>query len=555
MINFMDQLFCSPISPKFLLFSENVPPLVYYSHLPLILISAFIAFFIFYSGKKVLQNQIFFWTLMMFSVWVLLDSIFWATNRSDIIMYVWALTILIEPFIFAASFYLIYVLLRKEDLSFKGKLGISILLLPLIVLTPTDFFLSAFDMNTCLSTETVFSYYTYVVEAFFILAIVFLGFDSYRKSKDPKTKNESILLPIGTVLFLLAFTSGNIIGSLTDNWDAAQYGLFGMPIFIGFLAYSIVKFKTFNLKVIGANLLVVSLWVLIASSLFINDLSNLRTIIEITLVISFIFGIFIIRGVRNEVLRKEEVQKLADNLQKANTKLKELDKQKTEFVSFATHQLRSPLTAMKGYSSLILDGDYGELNPDLRKAIQTIQDSSNTLASVVDSYLNISRIELGTMKYDLKQIDFNQLVDSVLSEQMPNVEKAGISLSYIVDRKQSYLINADQDKFRQVVMNLIDNSIKYTPKGSIHITLTKQPNRKLLFSIKDTGIGMKPEMIPTLFEKFTRANNANAVNIRGTGLGLYVAKEIIKAHGGRIWAESEGEGKGSQFFIEIDEKM
>jgi signal transduction histidine kinase len=237
-------------------------------------------------------------------------------------------------------------------------------------------------------------------------------------------------------------------------------------------------------------------------------------------------------------------------LEKANDRLRELDKQKSEFVSFASHQLRSPLTSIKGYASLMLEGDYGELAAGAKEAAQRIYESSKTLAVVVNDYLNISRIELGTMKYEFKDLDLKALTEEVIAELKPNVEKTGLKLEFSCDMKASYIINADLDKFKQVMGNLIDNSLKYTPNGSIQVFLSRKAG-SVVFAVKDTGIGMSEKTIPKLFQKFSRADKASETNIRGTGLGLYIAKEIVEAHKGRIWAESEGEGKGSQFYVEI----
>jgi signal transduction histidine kinase len=115
------------------------------------------------------------------------------------------------------------------------------------------------------------------------------------------------------------------------------------------------------------------------------------------------------------------------------------------------------------------------------------------------------------------------------------------------------MVNADKGKIKQVLGNIIDNSIKYTPTGGIHVWITaKIPEKKILISISDTGVGIHPEVLPKLFAKFTRAPDASKTNILGTGLGLYVAKKMIEAHHGRIWAESAGPGKGSTFFVELD---
>lgn len=238
------------------------------------------------------------------------------------------------------------------------------------------------------------------------------------------------------------------------------------------------------------------------------------------------------------------------NLETANNRLKELDKQKSEFVSFATHQLRAPLTAMKGYASLILEGDLGEISDALKDAVSRIFESSKTLTNIVDDYLNVSRIELGTMKYTLDKLDLNELVKSVIGELRPNIDsKKEVAFTFSAT-PGDYVVNADRDKFKQVLANVIDNSLKYTPKGFVNVTL-ERTGSNIRFMVKDNGVGIAPEVMPKLFNKFSRANNANTVNIHGTGLGLFVAKDVVLAHHGKIWAESEGEGKGSAFIVEL----
>jgi signal transduction histidine kinase len=160
-------------------------------------------------------------------------------------------------------------------------------------------------------------------------------------------------------------------------------------------------------------------------------------------------------------------------------------------------------------------------------------------------------MELGTMKYDFKPIDFKELLDEVVREQKTNIEAKGLKLNVSVSG-DSFPIKADVDKFKQVIVNTIDNSVKYTPQGSITISLEKN-DKNIRFVVSDTGVGINPKTMPKLFKKFSRADNASDANIHGTGLGLFIAKEILTAHGGHMWAESEGEGKGSQFYIEIPE--
>jgi signal transduction histidine kinase len=341
-------------------------------------------------------------------------------------------------------------------------------------------------------------------------------------------------------------------GNFSFNW----LGQIGIIIMITLIFYSILKFRLFNIKVITTELFVFALWIFLLVKFFLSDTTQDKIINAVLFLLVVLVGMLLIKSIIKEIKTREKIEKLATDLSKANTRLLELDKQKSEFVSFATHQLRAPLTAMKGYASLILEGDLGTLNKEVREAIGRIFDSSKTLANIVDSYLNISRIELGTMKYSFEVLNMKEMVENVIGELKPNIEKSGLKFTFSTiptNPQERFMISADRDKFKQVVMNLIDNSIKYTPSGSLTVTLSKDTTiRKVIFTVKDTGVGISPEVMPKLFMKFTRAENANKQNIYGTGLGLFVAKEIVTAHKGRIWAESDGDGKGSTFFLEMD---
>lgn len=406
----------------------------------------------------------------------------------------------------------------------------------------------------------------YVLFIYLLIAFSFSFFhlfEVHRKFKNPMKSQAQFMLAGSLITVFLAIIT-NIIAPILGNGFISVFGPPTILFFIGFTAYAITKQHLFNIKVITTELITFALWIFILIRTLLAPDTQGMLIEGGLLLVTIIIGTLLIRSVIKEVSQREKIEKLAGELQKANDRLTELDRQKTEFVSFATHQLRSPLTAMKGYASLILEGDLGKLSHELRSAIGRIFDSSNTLTNIVNDYLNISRIELGSMTYSFDTIDLKELVDNVIGELQPNIEKSKLKFSFEVDREKKYMVRADKDKFKQIIANIIDNSMKYTPSGSVAVSLFKKRTTdetagvsahdgKIIFSVKDTGIGIAKEVMPKLFAKFSRAENGNRQNIYGTGLGLFVAKEIVTAHSGHIWAESEGEGKGSAFFVELEE--
>jgi len=247
----------------------------------------------------------------------------------------------------------------------------------------------------------------------------------------------------------------------------------------------------------------------------------------------------------------KELQKTVSLLEKNNEKLQKSGELKNEFISLATHQLRSPLGAIRGYTSLILEGDYGEIPEKIIEPLNIILKSTDSLNKTVNDFLDVSRIEQGMMRYYMKDFDMHDLVLEVVNEFKPAIEAKGLELRLHIT-KGSCFVHDDKAKMKNVLVNLIDNSIKYTPNGWVEIILKKNANHKVLFAVRDSGLGISKETMPLLFRKFSRAKEVGKTNILGTGLGLYVARKMVEAQKGRIWVESGGEGKGSQFYVELE---
>lgn len=231
----------------------------------------------------------------------------------------------------------------------------------------------------------------------------------------------------------------------------------------------------------------------------------------------------------------------------------ELNNERSKFFSIASHQLRAPLTTIKGYSSLILEGDFGPVDSGMKDTVERIYESAEVLVEVVSDLLDISRLEQDRMDYHFMTVDVKDIVQEIVGEYEHNARKGGIALSFTYDTAASYTTSADRAKIKKIITNLVDNAVKYTVKGSVDITLGRRDNF-ITLNVKDTGVGIDEKILPRLFEKFTRARNASEVNVVGTGLGLYLARELLAAHGGTIRAVSAGENLGSTFIVELPVK-
>jgi signal transduction histidine kinase len=246
----------------------------------------------------------------------------------------------------------------------------------------------------------------------------------------------------------------------------------------------------------------------------------------------------------------EDLQQTSHKLAVANNQLRDLDKAKSEFLSIASHQLYTPLTAIRGYLSMLREGDYGELQEKQAPVIDIINKSAERLIDLIKNLLDISRIESGRFELDLAVIDVAKMAKEIVQDLMPNAMKKNLKLLWHDSAAPVPPVIADQQRLRQVLLNFIDNSIKYTDTGHIDVSVALVGD-EVEFTVTDTGKGLSAEEIPTLFTKFTRAGDASHYHTEGSGLGLYVARQIIHEHHGEVTVKSPGKGKGSTFSMRM----
>lgn len=239
---------------------------------------------------------------------------------------------------------------------------------------------------------------------------------------------------------------------------------------------------------------------------------------------------------------------LYNEVQETNEKLKAIDKLKDEFVSLASHELKTPMTAIKSYLWMAIAGKGGPLTEKQLFYLERSYKSTDRLIKLVNDMLNISRIESGRLTIIMEQVDLNKLAQEIIDEILPRTHE--VEMKVILSPSTTPpIVMADPDKIKEVFLNIIGNALKFTPKGG-QVTITMTESQGMIqTTITDSGIGIGHEDIGKLFQKFNLLPGSYRTNqsAQGTGLGLYICKKIIEFHGGKIWAASNGENQGSTF--------
>jgi signal transduction histidine kinase len=245
------------------------------------------------------------------------------------------------------------------------------------------------------------------------------------------------------------------------------------------------------------------------------------------------------------VTLQQKIEEATRELRRVNHRLRELDKTKDEFISMASHQLRTPLTAVKGYLSMVLEGDAGKISKTQKDYTQKAFDGAQKMVYLIADMLNVSRLQTGKFVIENKPTDLAELVQGEVTQLETAAAEHQIKLVYHKPEKLP-ILSLDETKTRQVVMNFVDNAIYYTPAGGSVTVELESDDTEVRFKVTDTGLGVPASVQHHLFSKFYRADNARKVRPDGTGLGLFMAKKVVSAQGGAIIFRST-EGKGSVF--------
>lgn len=403
-------------------------------------------------------------------------------------------------------------------------------------------------------------------------------------------------IEVALFLFLISFgtqiVTSFILVALFNFTDLVFIGNFLSLLFIVTIGISILRLKLFGLNVISSSVFAVVITLLMFAEIFTATTPQYMAYKLIVFGAVSFTSYQLLRSIILELQQKKEIEELARDFKKANEKLKEIDNMKNEFVAMASHELLTPISAIEGYLSMMLDEKLVEIDdPKAIRYMRRVYDSSKRLAELVSGLLNVSRIEQGRLLVQPDIINLPDLVENVLDELKFTIKEADVRVKSDLSKSLSP-VYADSDKVREVLINLCSNALKYTPaQGNITISAELRPTRKVLeqylevgramlkknnpiieetlqctinektkcmagenqlvIAVKDTGVGIIKEDLHRLFQKFSQLGSWSHHSIPGTGLGLYISQSLIELQHGRMWAESEGKNKGSTFYFSL----
>lgn len=537
------------------------------------LVSLFLGIFVYLNGGRNKLSFSWLLTSLFIGLWSIgLFGVVFSTNASSAWFWQYVLDIggICVPVIFFN--FLLYLTKKEKKLAllqiFSLVAGTA-----LIVLNFTDLFKTGvspkFGINFWIDPGKLY----FLFPLFFIVLVfisAFILIKEYRIATDDNFKRQLLYVLIAQIFGF----GGGLTDFFPQLFNIYPFGSYFIILYVIFISYAALKHHLFDTKVIATELFTFALWVFLSIKIFFSTGSQ-DLIINIGIFLSvLLFGILLIRGVLKEVKQREKMERMAEEVKrayelekkakedidraygvekKANEELKSLDKAKNQFLAQAQHDLRTPLSIIRGYCDLLIGGTFGKTSKKTSEIIKKIETVTEGKIKDINNFLDVSQFQLGKKIVTLTPgVELNAIFDEISDVLLPTAKSKGIFLK-IEKSKDNILVEADREKLKAALFNVIDNSIKYTNDGGVAVKISNDKN--VTVEVKDTGIGIPEDKIKTLFDRpFERGERAKKTFTSGMGVGLYLSNQIIKAHNGKIWAESEGEGKGSIFFIELPDK-
>lgn len=386
---------------------------------------------------------------------------------------------------------------------------------------------------------------------------------TYKNLLRPVVINSLLIYGLGVFAFFIsqggtAASSGGLSAQLSSaRGFVSMSSVLVSSVFVFFGAIGVFlgemrRQYAFNLRVLAAVIFSSAFFAFLFSQVLAakNELDFLiRSIIFATAVPA---GYLLIAISIEDVADYCRVKSLARKLKQANRQLRELDMAKSDFIAIASHQMRTPLTIIKGYLAMIKDGSFGRVPPKIQENLDIIYRANERMIGLIEEMLNVSHIESGKVAFNANPLDVNNFIKKIIKELEQKAKTNKVKI--IFKPAQLRVIKLDKEKARHIIFNILDNAIKYSPQGTVFVR-TKKHAREIEIEFTDTGIGLSRSDKSRLFDRFWRSESAKNIFPEGTGLGLYWVKKLLDLLQGRIEVESAGPGEGTTFriFFPIDE--
>lgn len=511
--------------------------------------STFLGIVIYFKNRKEAVNQGFSLFCLSVAIWSY-GYYFWqvSTNASSALFWT---RVLMGGAIFIPFCYFHFVLAFLGKIREKKKFLIFSYFIPFLflVLDFTPLFVKEVtpELSFQFWPKPGITYHPFlIIWMFYLVYCTYLLSIAYKKSIGIKRVQ---------IKYILSGITIGFIGGSTNYflWYGIPIPPVGNVLVVAYVlltAFAIAEYHLMNIQVILSEFLVALVGFILLIDVFLAGSFSTK-LLKSGIFISFCYiGYLLIQNVFREIKRREEIERISKDLEKAYKELKKIDESKSEFISIASHQLRTPLTAIKGYISMIHDRTYGIPPEKMEKPLRHIYISAERLIKLVSELLNISRIEAGKVRAELEISSLEYIINSVITELKSLVKEKDLYLEFKKGKEPLPKISIDKEKMRQVILNIIDNAIRYTKEGGITVRCKKKENTYQV-KVSDTGEGMTKREISDLFKSFSRGKAGKKGWVEGAGLGLYIAKKYVDMHKGKIWAKSQGKGKGSSFYIEL----
>jgi signal transduction histidine kinase len=429
-----------------------------------------------------------------------------------------------------------------QTLSSGSKIGVQVMWLVILVIIPSLFpGLIKIQNPTLLTVNILLALFTSIF------------YEVLKTRYEKQGKNTQLILNLQLLTSVILLT-----------WFLHLFGRINGPFFVLYLLTVMesalnlsVKFPNIVVAIAGVSTVVEFFWLVNVGEIFISLYTGLQLFVRlVSLLFIRSYGISLAQKFISEQESRDKVQSYAKSLEETraklqglNDKLRELDKQKDEFVSMAAHELRSPLTAIKGYLSMVVEGDTGDIPEKAREYLADAMAVTERLVRLVNNMLNVSRIEEGRIVYQMEETSLIRALQEVYNSSRVEAERKNLNFKLSIPNGTGDIIKADPDRLREVIGNLVSNAIKFTDEGEVVISMTNPKPNIVKVEIIDTGPGISEEEQKKLFQKFYRAEST-AGKTFGTGLGLYITRLLIEKFGGKIHLASEID-KGSNFWFEL----